>query len=112
MHVLSSHHQYILSLESESHGSVKQMSSFTSIFVHFFVRTPQPREQQTTRRRRPSVFREKSDADLPFLAVKYSHNLKNKPIRQMNPQGKMVIVDPSETTRFIPNGDANAIDIE
>ncbi|CAL8118537.1 unnamed protein product [Orchesella dallaii] len=70
-----------------------------------------PREQQTTRRRRPSVFREKSDADLPFLAVKYSHNV-NKPIRQMNPQGKMVIVDPSETTRFIPNGETNAIDIE
>ncbi|ODM98494.1 Solute carrier family 13 member 3, partial [Orchesella cincta] len=72
-----------------------------------------PREQQSsTRKRRPSVFREKSDADLPFLAVKYSHHPKNKPIRQMNAQGKMVIVDPSETARFIPSGEANAIDID
>lgn len=58
------------------------------------------------------MFREKSDADLPFLAVKYKNGM--KPMRQMNSQGKMVVVEPSEHTKFLPphEEDAAIIDME
>lgn len=75
-----------------------------SLFVHFI----KPKEQPTRRRRRPSVFREKSDVDLPFLAVKYQKGL--KPITEIEASGKMG--ESSEFTKFLPHGENAIIDME
>lgn len=80
------------------------MSHVWNGFIRFLNEQPQE-QQQPRRRRRPSVFREKSDADLPHLAVKYKNGL--MPVRE-DAQGN-ALGETSELTKFLPHTEATAI---